>query len=188
MQKAISAAETKFGKTVEVTHTPFILRPEFPKEGVDKLSMFTRMFGSESAARGKLEHIQSSAQADGLPFVLGQKAGNSLDAHRLLAWARSQGKESALLEEIYKMYNCEAKWVGDHEALVEAAGHAGLDADAAKNFLVDESAGIDEVKAGLERSRQLAVQGVPAFFVNDQFIGSGAQPSEVFTSLFQNAQ
>jgi predicted DsbA family dithiol-disulfide isomerase len=188
LQKAASEAESKFGKTVSVTHTPFILRPEFPKEGVDKLSMFTQMFGSEIAARRKLEQIQSAAQADGLPFVLGQKAGNSLDAHRLLAWARSQEKESALLEEIYRVYNCEAKWVGDHEALVEAAGRAGLDANAAKEFLANESAGVDEVKAGLERSRQLAVQGVPAFFVNGQFVGSGAQPSEVFASLFQKAE
>eukprot|EP00746_Dinoflagellata_sp_MGD_P070235 gnl/MRDRNA2_/MRDRNA2_287442_c0_seq1.p1 gnl/MRDRNA2_/MRDRNA2_287442_c0~~gnl/MRDRNA2_/MRDRNA2_287442_c0_seq1.p1 ORF type:complete len:151 (+),score=31.14 gnl/MRDRNA2_/MRDRNA2_287442_c0_seq1:288-740(+) len=150
--------------------------------------MFTKMLGSEAAARRKLEQMQSSAQRLGLPFVLGQKAGNSMDAHRLLAWARSQGKESVLLEEIYRIYNCEAKWVGNHEVLVEAAACVGLDANAAKNFLANESAGEDEVKAGLERSRQLAVQGVPAYFVNGQFFGSGAQPSEAFALAFQEAE
>lgn len=185
MQKAVTEAEEKLGKTVSITHTPFILRPEFPKDGIDKLSMFTQMFGSETQAKRKLEQMQAAARADGLPFVLGQKAGNSLDAHRLLAWARSQGKEDALLEEIYKAYNCEAKWVGDRNVLVEAAGLAQLDANAAKEFLADESAGIDEVKAGLERSEQLHVQGVPAFLVNGQHMLSGAQPSEAFVRLFR---
>merc|ERR1711959_699395 len=128
------------------------------------------------------EQMQSSAQADGLPFVLGQKAGNSLDAHRLLAWARSQGKEDSLLEEIYRMYHCEAKWVGDRDVLIEAAGCAGLDVNEANEFLADESAGMDEVRAGLERSRHLGVQGVPAFVVNGKRMVSGAQPSEVFVS------
>jgi len=170
---------------VSITHTPFILRPEFPKEGIDKLSMFTQMFGSDIQARGKLEHIQRAARADGLPFVLGQKAGNSLDAHRLLAWAKKQGKEDALLEEIYKSYNCEAKWVGDRDVLVEAAGRANLDTNAAKEFLANENAGLEEVRDGLERSRQLNVHGVPAFIVNGKHMLSGAQPSEVFVSLFQ---
>lgn len=180
----MTEAESKLGKTVSITHTPFILRPEFPKEGVDKLSMFTKMFGSEAAAKMKLEQIKGAAQADGLPFVLGQKAGNSLDAHRLLAWAKSQGKEDKLLEEIYKSYNCEAKWVGDRDVLIEAAGRANLNANAAKEFLANENAAMDEVKAGLARSRQLGVQGVPAFVVNGHVL-SGAQPAEVFVSLFQ---
>jgi len=141
--------------------------------------------GSEMAARRKLEQIQGAAQADGLPFVLGQKAGNSLDAHRLLAWARSQGKDDALREEIYKSYNCEAKWVGDRDVLAEAAGRAGLNVSAAKEFLANESAAMDEVKAGLERSQKLGVQGVPAFVVNDQHMLSGAQASEAFIALFQ---
>lgn len=143
------------------------------------------MFGSEVQARGKLEHMQRAAQADGLPFVLGQKAGNSLDAHRLLTWAKTQGKEDALLEELYRTYNCEAKWVGDHDVLVEAAGRANLDTKAAKEFLADKNAGLEEVKGGLERSRQLNVHGVPAFIVNGRHMLSGAQPSDVFVSLFQ---
>lgn len=188
MQKAVTEAETKLGKTVSVTHTPFILRPEFPKEGVDKLGMFTKMFGNENAAKRKLQEIVGAAQAEGLSYVLGQKAGNSVDAHRLLAWARSQGKEGALLEEIYRIYNCEAKWVGDRDVLVEAAGCADLDVAAAKEFLANESAGINEVNAGLERSRQLGVQGVPAFFVNGQQIVSGAQPPEFFINLFKQIE
>lgn len=188
MQKAVLEAETKLGKSVSITHTPFILRPEFPKDGVDKLDMFTKMFGSEIQARKKLEQIQGAAQAEGLPFVLGQKAGNSLDAHRLIAWAKSQGKQAALLEEIYRIYNCEAKWVGDRDVLIEAAGRADLDLGAAKEFLQNESAGMDEVRIGLERSRQLGVQGVPAFLVNGQHMVSGAQPSEVFVSLFQQSE
>eukprot|EP00746_Dinoflagellata_sp_MGD_P066056 gnl/MRDRNA2_/MRDRNA2_27427_c0_seq1.p1 gnl/MRDRNA2_/MRDRNA2_27427_c0~~gnl/MRDRNA2_/MRDRNA2_27427_c0_seq1.p1 ORF type:complete len:150 (-),score=42.30 gnl/MRDRNA2_/MRDRNA2_27427_c0_seq1:276-725(-) len=147
--------------------------------------MFTKMFGSEAAAKMKLEQIKGTAQAEGLPMVLGQKAGNSLDAHRLLAWARSQGKEDALIEELYKSYNCEAKWVGDRDVLAEAAGRANLDVNAAKEFLANETAAMDEVRAGLERSRQLGVQGVPAFLVNGQKMLNGAQPAEAFLTLFE---
>lgn len=188
LQKAISEAEAKFGKTVSIIHIPFILRPDFPKKGVDKLNMFTKMFGSKTHARRKLEEMRSAAFAEGLPFVLGQKAGNSLDAHRLLVWALTQGKQEALLEEIYRVYNCEAKWVGDRHVLVQAAGHAGLDVNAAKRFLANESAGIDEVMAGLERSRELDVQSVPTYFVNGRRVPSGAPSSQFFLSLFEQEE
>lgn len=188
MQKAVTEAEAKFGTTVSITHVPFILRPEFPKKGVDKLRMFTEMFGSKIQAKRKLEEMQHAAQAEDLPFVLGQKAGNSIDAHRLLAWARSQGKEHALLEEIYRMYNCEAKWVGDRHVLIEAAGRVNLDVNAAKKFLADESSGVDEVRAGLERSQELDVHAVPTYFVNGRRVPSGAPSSQYFASLFEQEE
>jgi predicted DsbA family dithiol-disulfide isomerase len=188
LQKAIFEAEAKFGKTISVSHIPFILRPDFPKKGVDKLRMFTEMFGSKIQAKRKLEEMQRAALADGLPFVLGQKAGNSVDAHRLLDWARTQGKEEMLLEEIYRMYNCEAKWVGDRHVLVDAAGRAGLDMHAAKKFLANENARLDEVMAGLENARELDVQSVPVYFVNGRRLPPGAPSSQGFVSLFEQEE
>merc|ERR1711924_11434 len=152
----------------------------------DEMDVFTQMMGmSKSQAQQKFESIMRPAHEDGLPFVLGQRAGNTADAHRLLVWARGLGKEEALLDQLYRMYNGEAKWVADHGVLVEAAERTGLDGGEAKAFLADESCGAAELQAGLKRSQKLGVSGVPAFIVNGQQMLSGAQPVDAFLRVFQ---
>lgn len=173
-----------------ITHTSFMLRPDYPKEGVDKFEFFKQKFGGEQAAIQRFSGIISAAQEEGLQYapLQGLKTGNTSDAHRLLVWARALGKEDELLTEMYKSYNCEGKWVGDHNVLIAAAACAGLDADSARAFLSDPSQGANELQESLQRSRSLGVTGVPAFFVNGTLAASGAQPVEAFLALFQKIE
>lgn len=177
--------------SVEVSYTPFILRRQLPKEGVDKLSVFARQFGSESLARQKLNSVKQAAASDGLCFDMeGQRAGNSEDAHRLLLWAQSLGKDIELFESMVRAYNCERGWLGDHDVLTKAVARAGLPVDEASAVLADAGARLDALESGLQRSSSLGVSGVP-FFVVEGPAGrramSGAVPAEDFVRVFEDA-
>src|SRR5690606_1882332 len=93
---------------------------------------------------------------------------NTLDAHRLLAWAGGVGvaEQGALSERLFRAYFTEGANVADHEALVRLAGEAGLDADAAAEVLAS-GAFAGEVQADLAAARDRDIHGVPNFVIED---------------------
>jgi predicted DsbA family dithiol-disulfide isomerase len=182
------AAKLGLGLEVEISYTPFILRRHLPKEGIEKLEVFRQQHGSDAHGLRVLDNIRQAAAADGLRFDLaGQRAGNSEDAHRLLLWARSQGKEMVLFETLMRAYNCERGWLGDHEVLARCAAQAGLDDAQAREFLQDEKRGLEELNQSLRRSDSLGVSGVPYFVVDGKREVSGAAPPEQFIEIFKDA-
>jgi predicted DsbA family dithiol-disulfide isomerase len=181
------AKDRKLAIDVQVTYSPFILRRQLPKEGVEKLEVFKEKFGGdERRARSMFDGIKRSASDAGLCVNLdGQRAGNSEDAHRLLLWARSFGKEMELFENMVKAYNCEQGWLGDHSVLASAAARSGLSEEEAKTVLSDSTSMLKDLEAGLQRSERLGVSGVPFFVVDEQKAVPGAVPSDNFLDLFQ---
>lgn len=179
--------ERRLPVDVQVEYTPFILRRHLPKEGIDKLSMFAQNFGGESQARHVFEGIKQNAAKAGLCInVDGQRAGNSEDAHRLLAWARSSGKELTLFESMMKAYNCEQGWLGEHDVLTRSAITCGLPEDEVRQVLADPSLSLDILEDGLRRSKKLGVSGVPFFVVNDRQTFSGALDSQKLLRIFES--
>jgi predicted DsbA family dithiol-disulfide isomerase len=191
LQDAVQEArEAGLPIDVQVSYTPFILRRQLPKEGVDKLSVFKQKFGGDEAqARRMFDGIQASAAEAGLCMnPEGQRAGNSEDAHRLLLWARTLGKEMELFESMVKAYNCEQGWLGDHEVLTKCAVNSGLPAEEAKNVLADSStAFLEALEAGLRRSEHLGVSGVPFFVVDGCQTVGGALSSKHWLQYLQSA-
>ena len=111
------------------------------------------------------------------------------DAHRLLQWARTHSLEgaAALKEELMRDYFCEGTNLNESEALLAAAGRAGLPADEAHAVLADPKAFVAEVEADISYAQKLNVRGVP-FFVFNQRIGlSGAQSVETFVAAMKES-
>lgn len=171
LQRALAAMPDT---AVEVTFTPFILRRHLPKTGIPKRDVFRQQFGDAAHGERVLAQVKATAAADGLCFdLVDQRAGNSEDAHRLLLWAGSRQLE--LFKQMVHAYNCDRGWLGDREVLLAAVQRVdGLDVGAARAVLSDEGAFTPELEVGLQRAASLGVNGVPAFFVNGQPLGSGA--------------
>jgi predicted DsbA family dithiol-disulfide isomerase len=189
LQDAVQMArEQELPIDVQVSYSPFILRRQMPKEGVEKLSVFKQKFGGDEAqARRMFDGIKASAAEAGLCMNLeGQRAGNSEDAHRLLLWGRTLGKEMELFESMVKAYNCEQGWLGDHEVLTRCAVSSGLPEDGAKEVLADPAFSRGDLEAGLQRSERLGVSGVPFFILDDRETVGGAIPAELFLKYFES--
>jgi len=190
LQDAVQKAKDKnLPIDVQVTYTPFILRRNLPKEGVEKLAVFKQKFGgNEDRARSMFDGIKQNAADAGICMNLdGQRAGNSEDAHRLLLWARTfgAGKDLELFQHMVKAYNCDQGWLGDHDVLAKCATTAGLPEEDAKKVLTDPKSLLEDLEAGLERSEHLGVSGVPFFILNDLQTMSGSLPADDFLRIFE---
>ncbi|GGW88818.1 DSBA oxidoreductase [Streptomyces malachitofuscus] len=176
---------------VEVVHRAFELDPGRAKDDVQQvIPMLVKKYGmSEAQAEAAQDNLSAQAAAEGLPFGAGGRdSGNTFDMHRLLHFAREQGRQTELLDLLYKANFAEERSVfNDDERLVGLAVEAGLDADAVRKVLADPEAYAEEVRADEREAAQLGARGVP-FFVLDRTYGvSGAQPAEVFAQALNQA-
>ncbi|MFF1544490.1 DsbA family oxidoreductase [Streptomyces sp. NPDC058291] len=177
---------------VEVVHRSFELDPGRAKGDVQPvLAMLTEKYGmSQAQAQAGEENLGAQAAAEGLDYrTRDRDHGNTFDLHRLLHFAKEQGRQDELVEILYRANFAEERSLfaeGD-ERVVELAAEAGLDADAARKILADPTAYADEVRADEREAAELGANGVP-FFVLDRAYGvSGAQPAEVFAQALTRA-
>jgi predicted DsbA family dithiol-disulfide isomerase len=110
---------------------------------------------------------------------------NTFDAHRLLAWALTQGKQLELKQALFKSNFTDQRPTSDHAALADAAAEAGLDPAQARAILAsDEFAA--EVRAEEEHWRRAGINAVPSVIFNGKWLIQGGQPPEVFEQAMRD--
>ena len=72
---------------------------------------------------------------------------------------------------------------GDIDVLIALGAEAGLNPDEAAIFLESDE-DVDAVKSEDMQARQLGIQGVPFYILDQQYAISGAQEPEAFFPLF----
>jgi predicted DsbA family dithiol-disulfide isomerase len=157
---------------------PFQLNPDLPPEGIDRRRYLEDKFGGPERAAQIYERVRAAGSNAGLAldFDRIERQPNTLDAHRLIAWAQGigGGDADALVEALFRGYFVEGRFIGDRSVLAAIAGEAGFDAAAARTML-DRDEGAAEIAEMDRHARQMGISGVP-FFVFNQRVGvSGAQ-------------
>ncbi|AWT47512.1 MULTISPECIES: DsbA family oxidoreductase [Streptomyces] len=177
---------------VEVVHRSFELDPGRAKgDAGPVIPMLAKKYGmSEAQAQAAEDNVGAQAAAEGLEYRnRGRDHGNTFDMHRLLHFAKEQGRQDQLVQIFYRANFAEERSVfteGD-ERLVELAVEAGLDADAARKVLADPDAYAADVRADEREAAQLGASGVPFFVLDRKYGVSGAQPAEVFAQALAQA-
>lgn len=174
---------------VEVHWRAFQLDPSASREPGDLRRALERKYGP-----GAFDSMTRRLTALGAPegidyrFDLALRV-NTLDAHRLLAWADRLGaaEQGALGDRLFRAYFTEGANVADHEALVRLAGEAGLDADEADEVLAS-GAFAGEVQADLAAARDRDIHGVPNFVIEDRLSIPGAQEVDTMVMLLERAR
>jgi predicted DsbA family dithiol-disulfide isomerase len=165
----------------ELRWRPFQLRPEMPKEGVAWADFEVQKFGGHEKARQIFARVTGIGAEDGIDFRFDriQVAPNTLYAHRLVLFAREQRREWEAVEALYAAHFTEGRNVGDLSTLVEIAEGIGLDAGAARAYLLSDrdTAAVTESQ---DEAYSVGVQGVPFYVFDGQYALSGAQPVETF--------
>jgi predicted DsbA family dithiol-disulfide isomerase len=169
---------------------PFQLNPDLPREGVDRRAYLEAKFGGAERAAQIYERVRQAGREAGLALAIDriERQPNTLDAHRLIAWAQADASRDAgpLVEALFRAYFVEARRIGERAELARIAGEAGWD-EAAARAMLDSDAGVAEI-AGMDRqARELGIGGVP-FFVFDRRVGvSGAAGAEALLDAFAQA-
>ncbi len=107
---------------------------------------------------------------------------NTLDAHRLLHFAKSQNKQSELKERLLKAHFTEGLNLSDFNVLANLASEVGLDKDGVLKVLNSDEY-TTEVEEDSETAQGLGATGVPFFVFNRKYAISGAQPVEAFQQV-----
>jgi len=166
----------------ELRFQPFELNPDMGPTGESVDAHLTRKVGmSADQLAGSREMLRERAAALGFQFNQSSRSRmyNTFDAHRLLHWAGTLGRQRELKRALFKANFSDDANVSDREVLVGLAAAEGLDADAAREVLASgRYAG--EVREAEKLWISRGIQGVPGIVINGKWLISGGQPPEAF--------
>ncbi|NKN37696.1 DsbA family protein [Agrobacterium sp. a22-2] len=184
----LAVAEIQDEIGVDINWRPYQLNPDYPPEGVDhQVALAAKLGGKGNMDRAHAQLKQLGAEV-GIAFDFEAiKVGpNTLDAHRLLHWAATEGREiqNRVAAALFKANFEEGRNVGDPAVLLDIAETSGLERPVIATLLAGD-ADKDLVRGEIDAARQMGVNGVPFFIVDQQYAVSGAQPTEVLVNAFR---
>jgi predicted DsbA family dithiol-disulfide isomerase len=166
---------------------PFQLNPDLPAKGISRREYIERKWGPGKGPE-VYSRVAGAGRTVGIDFAFEniKVQPNTLEAHRLLAFAESAGRQDEMAEVLFKAYFIEGVDLTDLDALAEAAARAGLDREAALAYLKSDQ-GRDSVARGDEEARTAGIGGVPFFVFNKRIGVSGAQEVDVLLQAMDKA-
>jgi predicted DsbA family dithiol-disulfide isomerase len=181
LEKAIDKLKNDFD--FEVEYHPFELNPTMPSEGRNQKEYLSTKFGGEERYHQITNHTAKTAAQEGLNFDFQKQkiSPNTLNSHRLIAFAKQKGKQAEMKEALMSAYFEKGIDLSRTQNLVAIAVEHGLDANETENFLNSDQL-TTEVKLEEQQNYQRGISGVPFYIVNNKYGVSGAQPTEVFVN------
>ena len=172
---------------VNLIWRPFQLDPTTPPDGYDHRKQMEKRFGSDGA-RKLADNILAAADGTGINFAFDKidRTPNTLNAHRLIRWAASTGRQHQVAESLFCRYFELGEDVGQKQVLLDIAAENEMDTDLVARLL-DSDADVQETRNDDAAARDLGVAGVPAFLAGGKFLLLGAQDSDRLTRFFKKA-
>jgi predicted DsbA family dithiol-disulfide isomerase len=169
----------------EIHFQPFELNPDMPPGGQDTETYVLRKYGADrqQLARNR-EAIRQRGAALGFVFGPRERIYNTFDAHRLLHWAASEGRQAELKHALLRGYFTEGEDVGSREVLARIAASVGLPEQRAREVLASGDYG-EAVRTQERFYQERGIHAVPAVIVNERHLISGGQPTEIFESALK---
>ena len=167
---------------------PFQLNPDLPPEGIGRAAYIEAKFGGKARATEIYARVRSAGTDVGIPFEFDRidRQPNTLDAHRLIAWAQQrgdQGATDALVERLFRAYFVEGRLLTETEQLVGVAREAGFPESEVRAMLAS-AAGRPDVEAEDREARAVGISGVPFFIFNGKTAVSGAhEPAALLEAI-----
>jgi predicted DsbA family dithiol-disulfide isomerase len=176
-----------FEHDVDVTYHAFELDPEAPAstdEALDQILAAKYQMPVEQARAMNARLADQAAQLGlDLSFETVRRA-NSLDAHRVIDLATSQGRGVAMRERLFRAYFSDGLLISDHDTLNALADEVGV---SGAPSLWEGDALVSDVRADEREARELGLNGVPAFILDGRLLVSGAQGADAIGRALDQA-
>jgi predicted DsbA family dithiol-disulfide isomerase len=184
LERAIDILKDKYD--FELEYHPFELNPEMPVEGIDQKKYLTNKFGGEERYQQITTHVTTVAAEEGLKFDFGSQkvSPNTREAHRMIQFAKLEGKQIEAKEAFMKAYFEQGIDLIKKENLIEISVQAGLAKEKIEKLLSTDE-GLLEVALAEKELQKLGITGVPFYIINNKYGISGAQPSATFIQAFE---
>jgi predicted DsbA family dithiol-disulfide isomerase len=164
----------------------FQLNPDMPPEGMDRREYLETKFGGPDRAREIYGRIAEAAQGAGLDVALDKigRTPNTMDAHRVIRWARTTGAQQALVDDLFTRYFENGEDISNHGVLLDAAEAAGMEREIVARLL-EGDADRDALAEEDRTAREMGVTGVPTFIVGGRYVLTGAQDAGTWTKVIR---
>lgn len=168
----------------DIRWRPFQLNPDMPPEGMDRRSYLEAKFGGKEKAKRVYDSIAEAAATAGLEIDFSRiaRTPSTVDAHRLIRWARSEGVQNQVVDLLFRAYFETGADISDRKVLVELAERGGMD-PAVVAALLDSDADREDVVEEDAAAREIGVGGVPTFLVGGKYVIQGAQEPDLWTRV-----
>lgn len=170
---------------IEIEWQPFELNPDMPAEGENLRQHVARKYGSsvEESKNARIR-IASIGAEHGFKFNYfdDMKMVNTFDAHLLLDYAKSLGKQTELKMRLFTAFFSEQKDVSDREILKQELIFVGLDPEEGMRWLNDAEQR-SAIRNAEKQWQQMGVSSVPTVVFNRESGVSGAHPVEGYKQI-----
>lgn len=157
---------------------------------MDKVDYFARLRTARNggveadpevvAERGR--RLRAAWQTDGLTLApKGGRWGQSFDSQRLISLSRKQGREDAMVEEIYSGNHEQNQPLSEWSFLIAAAERAGV---TGAEELLNSDQEAAEVRAKIRKHIDMGINSVPVIVINDGTPMHGAPDHEDLAKAF----
>lgn len=165
---------------------PFQLNPHLPARGMPRAEYVARKFGNR---KGAYERVTAVGATLGIPFAFDRITvqPNTVNPHRLLAYAERAGRQDAVAEALFRAYFTQGADLSDVVCLTAIGAEAGLDPVQVAAYLAgdDDRAAVVEADSNTRNSGM--VDGVPFFIFNRKVGVPGAQDSAVLLDALEQS-
>ena len=174
---------------VALSWRPFQLNPRMPPEGREHQSHMAAKLGGSHRAQRQYRSLERSGRQEGIEFRFDniERTPNTLDSHRLLAYAIRFGIGDQMVDRLFGAYFVEGRDIGDLQTLVSLGTELGLDGPGVAAYLSSDE-DRTRILAEDEHARQMGVTGVPCYIIAGRYAVSGAQSPEVFLQVLDLAR
>jgi predicted DsbA family dithiol-disulfide isomerase len=166
---------------------PFQLNPDLPAAGIPRQEYLERKFGPGHAH--SYARVAGVGREVGIDFAFDRITvqPNTLHAHRVMLYGAKQGRDDAVVEQLFRAYFLEGADLSDPAALTRVGEQAGLDRAALAAYLASADGRADVLGADRD-ARQAGITGVPFFIFNRRTAVSGAQAPETLLQAMLTAR
>lgn len=181
----LTRALVQTGVAHEIHWHPFEINPDMPPEGRDRFAYLAAKYGSDRDQSEATHARMTALGADvGFEFDFGDGfwVHNTFNAHQLLHWAGTQGRQQDLKQALFAAHFTHRRNLSDVAVLADVAAEIGLDRAEAEAVLADQRFG-QTVRELQGFWAQQGVQGVPAMIFDRQHLVSGAQGVENYARI-----
>ena len=185
----LDVALAEGGPPLDIQWRAYQLNPDMPEDGMDRSAYLERKFGGPEGAARVYGQIESAVREAGLPVDFSRiaRTPNTLDAHRLIRWARTTGRQDAVVDALFAAYFVEGVDIGDRDALVAIGAGEGMEADLLRRLYADDA---DRALLLNEDAlaREMGVTGVPCFVLDERYALVGAQETATWRTVFERLE
>jgi predicted DsbA family dithiol-disulfide isomerase len=178
----------------DVTWLPYFLDRTLPEAGKPVLDYYRDNYGDPGAGQRMKQTLVRAGRTTGIDFethyVHMDRYRPTVRSHRLIEYAKEQGRQDEMVEELFRIYYEQGKHLNSIDDLCGAAAAVGLAGDVAA-FLASN----EKEQAVYETAAKVAplARGVPTFIFSrpdrpdiQPLSFSGGQPPEAFRRVFDS--